>query len=49
MFDSIYMDTFAVLLGGVGALLVSGTWIKLLPELARPDQLSPQFEPSKTA
>ncbi|WP_172143756.1 MULTISPECIES: MFS transporter [Pseudomonas] len=30
----------AVLIGGVGALLVTGAWIKLFPELAKRDQLS---------
>src|SRR3546814_7588394 len=30
----------AVVLGGVGTLLVSGTWIKLFPSLARRDRLS---------
>jgi hypothetical protein len=39
----------AVLIGGVGALLVSGIWIKLFPELAKRDHLSPQHEQSTTA
>jgi hypothetical protein len=34
-----------VLIGGVGALLVSGAWIKLFPALARRDRLS---EPTPT-
>jgi MFS family permease len=35
----------AVLIGGVGALLVTGAWIKLFPALARRDRLS---EPTPT-
>lgn len=32
----------AVLIGGVGALLVTGLWIRLFPELAKRDHLHPQ-------
>jgi MFS family permease len=37
----------AVLIGGVGALLVTGLWIRLFPELAKRDHLHPQA--SRTA
>lgn len=32
----------AVLIGGVGAILVTGLWIRLFPELAKRDHLHPQ-------
>ena len=32
----------AVLIGGVGAILVTGLWIRLFPALARRDHLHPQ-------
>jgi MFS family permease len=32
----------AVLIGGVGALVVTGVWIRLFPELARRDHMHPQ-------
>jgi hypothetical protein len=32
----------AVLIGGVGAILVTGIWIRLFPELAKRDHLHPQ-------
>ncbi|MBU2294266.1 MAG: MFS transporter, partial [Gammaproteobacteria bacterium] len=32
----------AVLIGGVGAILVTGIWIRLFPELARRDHMHPQ-------
>ena len=32
----------AVLIGGVGAILVTGLWIRLFPELARRDHMHPQ-------
>jgi MFS family permease len=36
----------AVLVGGVGALLVTGLWIRLFPELAKRDHLHPQVPPA---
>lgn len=32
----------AVLIGGIGALVVTGVWIRLFPELARRDHMHPQ-------
>jgi hypothetical protein len=34
----------SVLLGGVGTLLVVGTWMKLFPELAKRDKLTTRNE-----
>jgi hypothetical protein len=34
----------AVLFGGVGTLLVTGTWIKLFPTLARRDHLHKPYQ-----
>lgn len=36
----------AVLIGGVGAILVTGLWIRLFPALARRDHLHPQEPPN---
>lgn len=39
----------AVLIGGVGALLVTGAWIKLFPALAQRDHLSQQHGQNNAA
>lgn len=42
MFGAVSMDMPAVLIGGVGAILVTGLWIRLFPELAKRDHMHPQ-------